>query len=194
VTEGRAMVEKGAARVRIVGLLAEMALVVFAVLMALAVEEWREERRLVDFADRVRAAVLAELDANLGELRRTGEPLSELQTILGEVVSAQDLSVMGDDLQLNLPDLSTAAWEVAQGSEAAPYLEYEWLIDIARAYEVLDVYSEASSNVIASMAALVGRTPTVEHISDVYGWLAIINDVHGQAESRLEEVLAASSD
>lgn len=194
MTEGRVTGEKEVARVRIVGLLAEMALVLFAVLMALAVEEWREERRLIDFADRVQAAVLAELDANLGELRRTGEPLSDMQAVLGEVVAAQDLSVMGDDLQLNLPDLSTAAWEVAQGSEAAPYLEYEWLIDMARAYEVLDVYSEASSNAIAAMAAVIGRSPTVEHISDVYGWLVIINTVHGQAESRLQEVLASSSD
>ena len=83
---------------------------------------------------------------------------------------------------------------MAQGSEAAPYLEYEWLIDMARAYEVLDVYSEASSNAIAAMAAVIGRSPTVEHISDVYGWLVIINTVHGQAESRLQEVLASSSD
>ena len=46
-------------------------MVVFAVTVALAVEEWREERQLQEFADRARAGVIAEVRANIDEFERT---------------------------------------------------------------------------------------------------------------------------
>ncbi|MGY8778357.1 MAG: hypothetical protein ACKVIN_09555 [Longimicrobiales bacterium] len=37
--------------------------------------------------------------------------------------------------QLRLPEISSAAWSAAQSSEAGPYLDYDWVIQVARAYE-----------------------------------------------------------
>ena len=55
--------------------LAEMAtealMVVFAVLVAFGVEEWREERQLRQFAEVARAAVELELEENLDEFKST---------------------------------------------------------------------------------------------------------------------------
>lgn len=49
-------------RWKLAELATEALMVVFAVLVALGVEEWREERRLRTFAERARAAVDLEID------------------------------------------------------------------------------------------------------------------------------------
>ena len=179
-------------RRRMASLLVEASMVVFALLVALALEEWRQEQRLLEFADRAQVAVVAEIEANLQELDGTRDALLAMQGILTEVLESGDLAVMGGDLELTLPELSHAAWEVAQGSEAAPYFEYEWVIEMARAYEVLEVYSSSSDNLIVAMSAVIGRDATIDRIADIFGWLAIVNGIHEQAADRLRAVLEAS--
>lgn len=188
------MADLSAIRARGLTLLLEASMVVFAVLIALALEEWRQEQRLLEFADRAQAAVVAEVEANLQELDDTRDALLTMQGVLAAVLEAGDMAAMEGDLEIVLPELSHAAWEVAQGSEAAPYFEYEWVIEMARAYEVLDVYANSSDNVIAAVSQIIGRDPTVDHIADVFGWLAIINGLHEQAAERLRTVADVASE
>ena len=97
-------------RTRLPELALEAVMIVFAVLVALGFEEWRDERQMQEFADRARAAVLAEIRANLDEFRNTGPGLSERVDGLGEVVREGDPSLLVDGISLTLPDISTAAW------------------------------------------------------------------------------------
>ena len=175
-------------------LLLEASMVIFAVLVALALEEWRQEQRLLEFADRAQAAVVAEVEANLQELDDTRDALLTMQGVLAVVLEAGDMAAMEGDLEIALPELSSAAWEVAQGSEAAPYFEYEWVIEMARAYEVLEIYANSSDNVIAAVSQVIGRDATVDHIADIFGWLAIINGLHQQAAERLRTVVDVASE
>lgn len=57
-------------RWKLAELAAEALMVVFAVLVALGVEEWREERQLRTFAERARAKVDLEIGQSLAEFRR----------------------------------------------------------------------------------------------------------------------------
>jgi hypothetical protein len=61
----RATVRPGFLIARLPALALEALMVVFAVLVALGVEEWREQRQMAAFAERVRSAVLAEVDLSL---------------------------------------------------------------------------------------------------------------------------------
>jgi len=56
----------------------EAVMVVFAVLVALGVEEWSDERQMREFADRARAGVIVEMRANLDEFQETGPNLADL--------------------------------------------------------------------------------------------------------------------
>lgn len=183
------MAKSWTSRARVVELVVEATMVVFAVLVALALEEWRQEQRLLQLAERAQASVVAELEANLDELEDAREPLVRVQGVLAEVLATEDLTLLGDELDVQLPDLSSTAWEVAQGSEAAPYFEYAWVIEMARAYEILEVYGSASDNVIAAMSRIIGHGASTETIADIFGWLVIINDVHAQTDARLRTVL-----
>ena len=68
-------------------------MVVFAVLAALGVEQWREDRQLQWFAERAREAVEFEIRQNLDEFQRTGPVLAakrdEMATALQTLLDIQ---------------------------------------------------------------------------------------------------------
>ena len=174
---------------RLAELALEAVMVVFAVLVALGFEEWRDERQMQEFADRARTAVLAEVEANLEEFRTTETGLSESVDGLGEVVREDDPSLLVDGISLTLPDISTAAWGAALASQATPYLDYDWVIQVSRGYEAADLYSTMADGLIDALSSVIGGTPTIEEIKSVYGRLVILVGVHQQVQERLEALL-----
>ena len=176
-------------KTRFAELAVEAGMVVFAVLVAFAVEEWREERQLVEFADRARAAVEAEMQANVQEFEATAVALDSVRALLGRVVSSGDPTLLGGSLAFSLPEPSSAAWQAAQGSVAAPYLDYGWVIRASRAYEVSATYARVAERAIDDMSAVIGIGATVETITPVYGRLVILSDMHEQVRDRFQALL-----
>ena len=182
------MSEPGRVRRKLGELALEAAMVVFAVLIALGFEELREERQMLDFATRAEEAVLAEVGANLEAMRDTRPGLDSITALLAEVVEQDDLALL-EGLDIDLPDISSAAWRAAQVSQAAPYLDYDWVIRVSRAYEAHDIYSGMARGIIEEMAGIVARPPSVEGMNAIYARLVLLNGVHRQVESRLEMIL-----
>lgn len=172
----------------------EALLVVFAVMVALAVEEYREERQLQDFADRARIAVVAEVQANVDEMILTGPGLDSTAAKLGGVLESGDMAGLAGDISFTLPEISTAAWRAAQVSRAAPYLDYEWMIQVSRAYEVYDTYRIVGNQAIEAMTLVIGAAPTNEGVRSIYGRLIIISGVHEQLLDRLEAIVEAEEE
>lgn len=164
-------------------------MVVFAVLVALGVEEWRDEAQLREFAARAEEAVVAEVRANLEEFRTTGPALEASMEKLAEALRESDISLLNGAVGLELPDFSSSAWRATQSSQAAPYLDYEWVIQVSRAYETYDLYSRIADRVIDALSLVIGGGPTLESIQAVQGHLVILNGVHGQVMERLEGLL-----
>lgn len=179
--------ERGFLRARLPTLVLEAAMVVFAVLVALGVEEWREERQRAEFADRVRASVEREVEANIEELRTTGPDLERTAERMAEVLREGDLSLLGN-VSMTLPDFSAAAWRAAQASEVARDLDYEWLIGVSRAYEAYDIYRNVGDAVVDKMSDFIVGEPTLDEIAAVQGRLLILVEVQAQVLRMLEDV------
>jgi len=179
----------GSTFTKVVGFLAEAGMIVFAVMVALGVEEWRADQGLQDFAVQVQIAVLAEMEANLTELHQTAASLDSAQTMLGRVIAEEDMSLLGSALNLSLPEISTAAWRSAQASEAGPHLDYDWVIQVARAYEAYEVSSRVSDDLISAMGEIIGRGASIDRVGAVYGPLVILTNIHGQVAERFEAIL-----
>jgi hypothetical protein len=181
----------------IAGRIAELALealmVVFAVLVALGVEDWRDERQMHDFAERARTAVLAEAAANLDEFRTTVPDLSATLVKLDAVLKSDDLTLLEGDMSFELPDFSAAAWRAAQVSQAASYLDYDWLIEVSRVYEAYGIYARVADQIIDQMAGMIGRTPDIDRVNEIFGRLVILMDIHAQLEERLAGLLPAET-
>ena len=196
----------GRVRWRLAELVAEAVMVVFAVLVALGVEEWREERQLRAFADRARAAVDLEIEQNLEQLRSHGPDMGEgrddvrntLRT-LRQVQEDPD-SFEGESVTFNFsfdsPDISTAAWRVAQTSQGAPYFDYDWVIERARDYDALELYMDLQNQLmqefsfLAGIVALNDLDEMVVGMRGLYGRLEILVQLHEDLQEDMEAYLA----
>ena len=192
-------------RRRLPELATEALMVVFAVLVALGVEEWREERQLRAFADRARAAVDQEIELNLDEFRSVESGLNEgsekvatvLQALLEARASGESGSVEGG-FTFAEPEISMAAWRVAQASRAAPYFDYDWVIDRARHYEQVERYAGLWEQFLEGLASVEAASAandldaTVTTFSRIRGQLAILVQLHEQVREQMEAYLGAT--
>ena len=185
----------------------EAAMVVFAVLAAFGIDEWRETRQLRQFAVSARSAVETELAENLAEFRAMQSALTTLTEQLEAQLEQAHRAVREDradldgalDLNLRLPQISTAAWRVAQGSQAAPYFDYGWLIQVSRIYEVYEGYADVRGQVVADFGRILARrgafehemTPaeTVEVLEPLSGNLALLSLLHREVQGGLESLV-----
>ena len=173
-------------------LLLEMLGVVFAVLVALAADEWRESHELAQRAATARAGVLAELRANRAELERTQAGLDSTASRLEAAVRA-DTSGDGPGLSvdLELPDFSDAAWRITQVTDAASRLDFAWLTRVARIYAAQQLYADVRGDVVSTMGAL-GTSGPEPGIARLSGQLRILLQLHRQLMDDYDEVLGES--
>ncbi len=181
---------------------AEALMVVFAVLIAFGVEEWREERQLRQFAASARAAIELEMQENLDEFRSSQPSLRSLLQRFALFVRAEDESdpVFDDgvfDISFALPNVSSAAWRTAQTSEAAPYFDYDWIIRVSQVYDILDAYERARDLMLDSMSPVLARGASDAHPldfrEDLYllnGRLLLLDQAHAAIQEQMEELLA----
>lgn len=165
----------------------EALMVVFAVLVALAVEEWRDERQMHEFADRARMGVVTELRANLDEFEETGPGLLATDAMLREVTQEEDFSLLAN-FNLGLPDFSSAAWRASQASPAASYFDFDWVIEVPRAYETYEVYSRMADQVIDEVSS--PSTTGVDRVRAILGRLATLTGGQVQVQERLEDAVS----
>ena len=139
-------------------LLVEAASVVLAVLLALAVDEWRETRSQKALAARARASILEEIRANESELRRTQADnramLQRIEEALPRINQEPETFV---EFHFKIALLSSAAWNTAQTTQAANFLDFDWVQRVARIYELQGLY-------ITSQSAVVDRVSGISEI------------------------------
>lgn len=167
-------------------------MVIFAVLVALAVDEWREKRQFRELAGRARTSVMAELEANQDELRSTRDGLADARDFLAAVVGAGG---PGDprlgSLDFALPEFSSAAWRTAQTIEASTYLDLEWLVAAGRAYETQDLYEGIFQEILRIMGGIGIPDNQPELFAELLGQLNIALQIHDALEERYARILAS---
>lgn len=68
---------------------------------------------------------------------------------------------------VRLPDTSSAAWSAAQASEAAPYFDYDWIIEVSQAYDILDAYERMRDQFLDSMSLVAVKISNGVHPLEV---------------------------
>jgi hypothetical protein len=180
---------------RIPRLLLEALSVVFAVLVALAVDEWNEERELREQAARARVAIVSELQANQEELRAGTESSQEmLESATGTLRSLRrGEELPGSSFQGNLPDFSDAAWQTARVTGIVSHMEYDWVLETARVYETQALVQELQGGLLGFFGSLVARAPDEERFADLVGQLALLNSFQTQLGDKIDSLLERTS-
>ena len=141
-------------------LLLEAVSVVFAVLLALAVDEWRETQSQKALAARARASILEEIRSNESELRNTRDTnralLQRTEEALLRVKQEPETSVQ---FNFQVALLSSSSWHTAQMTQAANFLDFDWVRRVSKVYELQDLY-------VTSQSAVVDRISGISEILD----------------------------
>lgn len=121
-------------------ILIEAASVVIALLLALALNGWNEDRQMRERANTAREAILAELRGNRQEIEEARPKLKEIVDRLS--VAAGDNAPVVHELQVNLGIslLSAAAWHAALATQASQEIDFSWMTRIAKVYELQENY------------------------------------------------------
>ncbi|MEQ9399707.1 MAG: hypothetical protein RJQ04_11145 [Longimicrobiales bacterium] len=184
------MTDERRGRRKLGGLVLEAAMVVFAVLVALAVDEWREGRQRADLVDRARAAIEAELRANQAELAAGGPTVASLHAAVDTLVRGlragrRDLSW---EIQADIPDFSDAAWQTARATGIMAHMDYPWVLQIARVYETQDLAGAAQNGLLDALGRAVVRPPELERAQDLQGSLYMALQVYANLTDRYREL------
>ncbi|MCP4660296.1 MAG: hypothetical protein GY856_33260 [bacterium] len=154
---GRELVPKRLLREKAPELALEAASVVFAVLVALAVDEWRDNRANAQLATRARASIIEEIRANRADLSESRE---DNQAILASIDQALSKIDTDETVQVNVDFsvslLSSSAWETAQMTRSVHFLEYEWLAKISTLYELQEFYEDLQSELVSYFTGVDG--------------------------------------
>ncbi len=127
-------------RERLPEILLEAGSVVFALLLALGANEWRDAHQARQAGEAARRSILAEVRANRQEIEGA---LASNRAALARLAG---VSARGDTLRnvsMDLAQLSSAAWRTAQATQAAASIPFEKLLPISRVYELQDMYTRA---------------------------------------------------
>src|SRR5687768_13162307 len=128
---------------RLPEILIEALFMLIAVVLAFAVDEWREERELDRIAAEARRAILQELQHNHDELLESRQDITDAIAALETALAVEPPALTGVTSQFEIALLSTAAWRSAQSMEAARRMDHTWMLTVARAYEFQALYEQA---------------------------------------------------
>ena len=155
-------------RVRLPILAAQVFSVVFAVLVALAVDEWWEDRENAELGRRGMAAVSAEISRNLEELQdgftRSDTMLATIDSVIADLQAERDPG----EVSINYPValLSDAAWETAQVTRAVHFVPLESVIRIARLYDLQEFFAR-NQEVLTEQIATMGLGNEAELLESI---------------------------
>jgi hypothetical protein len=144
-------------RKRLPDLVVEAGMIFLAVVLALAAEEWRENRDRQALADRALYSVVEEVRSNLDELERTAPSniarLEAARAVLEEMEAGDE---SGDvDIGLEVSLLSTAAWQSAQMSQAVHYFDLDAMRQLSEVYEIQEMYDRMQIGMVDGMGDLM---------------------------------------
>jgi len=145
-------------RPSVVKLLAEVVSVVFAVLVALGIDQWWEGRENQAMARVSLEAVTREIRENRAQLEDMGNmpPVAEMMADLDSVIGDFERGDRPRDASVNydLALLSSAAWETAQLNRATQFLPLDQVVTLARLYEFQRYYERAQDEVFDALSGL----------------------------------------
>ena len=138
-------------------LAAEVVSVVFAVLVALALDEWWEDRENAADARASLVAIAREMRENREELA-DGEA-ADVAGMMEELDSAIAIFDRGEtpegaSVNWELALLSSAAWETAQLNRATTHMPLERVVELAQVYEFQRYYSRIQDDLFDAISGL----------------------------------------
>lgn len=151
-------------RSRFSSALLETASVVFAVLVALAANQWAEDKENRKRADRAFALIISEIETNRDEIAADTTVIDSLIVYLTERARADD----DEGTSINYPNalISSSAWEAARLGQATQFFDLEVVASISQLYQVQDLVARSQQGLVDLIMGATEFRLTVESDAD----------------------------
>jgi hypothetical protein len=156
-------------KISITHFIVEVFSVVFAVLLALGVNEWRESNNNEDLATEALSKVIQEIESNQNRLSKVllnhKNIITEIDTVISKLKRKDDIVGFGDII-FEAP--SRTAWDAAVLTAAVNYLDYDMVEKITSVYSTQKVYTDVSDRVFQELVFFVpdkGREEMVKQFT-----------------------------
>lgn len=175
--------------------LVESALIVFSVLVALAVDEWRDERATAARAREAVAAITAEVQANRTAAQNAAAFHRQIHDTLKSIASKKQLPepdvYMGG--MFNPANLVETAWIAARETGAIDAIPFPVVLRLSRTYERQAAYMRLGSAIASDVYLDLRRRGVETVLRDGFGGFLILStDFAGREEdlvARYDETL-----
>jgi hypothetical protein len=135
-------------------ILIEAASVVFALLLALALNQWNERRELRERGETVRAAIRAELAENRIEIDAARPALADIRKHLRAVLDGSEVAEHELTVNLGVSLLSAAAWHASLATQASETIDFKWMTTVAKIYELQDNYLHVQAATVDQLTSI----------------------------------------
>ena len=127
----------------------QIIVVVFSIVLALTVDEWRDNKGQQELAGRSQKSIIEELKANQKELASS---LAINDSIFQSLVVVLQHGVEHPGgVPFSFAQLSSAAWHIAQGTQALHRIDFNRLLLFARVYELQSLYGTSQSKLLENI-------------------------------------------
>lgn len=162
------------------GFIIEALLIVFSVLLALAVNEWRAEKARAQEAQTALQAIHSELEANGEEFKEAYQHHSAKQDTLMYYRKQDEtppLQLLSGGL-FNPATINNTAWEMAKQSGIIDYFDYELVLDLSALYQRQAEYKDLGNAITQNFYVKVTMDKDIEEVlQDNYeNWIVLLGD------------------
>ena len=173
--------------------LVESALIVFSVLLALALDEWRDERVTAARAREAVAAITAELEGNRKAAERARDFHRGIQATLNALLSKKQLPEPEIYMagMFNPARLVETAWTAARDAGAIDAIPYPVVLKLSRVYEWQAAYKHLGSEIVTDLYSDLRRRGIEPVLRDGYAGFIILT---ADFVNREEDMLARYDD
>ncbi|MEO1050688.1 MAG: hypothetical protein AAFX87_08675 [Bacteroidota bacterium] len=140
----------------LIKILLEIPAVIIAVLLALGLNSWKQDRDDKAMAQKSLQNIIFEIQNNLSAVKESIEDNDQARPYLDSTMARIDSGAQDIDFDISYDHsiLSSAAWESANLTGAINHLDTKLVIDIADLYRIQDIYMNMGENFFLKMSSV----------------------------------------
>ncbi len=138
-------------------LLIEFLSVVFAVLLALGLNSYKQSRDVRQSANTLRSAIISECKKNLSKIDSVLIKNRDYEAFLDSLVRLDEDKVSGLYFSYSFQLLTNGAWVITQNSSAANTIDQEFLLDAADIYHSQEFFHDFSTQFFQNVGMILSN-------------------------------------
>lgn len=164
--------------------------IVFAVLLALGMNSYKQNKDLENEGDLLRYRIIEECKRNLIELDSVLIENERNFSYIDSLASLDEITTNSFDISIANELLTKSAWTFTQASRSFSYMDEDFLSDASILYEEQDYYMKISNQMFEKLGDMLMTDPNIEKVVKLtHYYLLNLNNTASELKSTYEEFL-----